>query len=128
MSRGLADTSIFIARESGRALDEAKVPGVLAVSIITIGELRSGVLLAPDGASRSSRLASLTSALRLGALPVDEDVADAWADLRTRLVGAGKRMAVNDAWIAATALAHGLPVVTQDADYVGVEGLDVIRV
>jgi predicted nucleic acid-binding protein len=39
-----------------------------------------------------------------------------------------RRMPANDSWIAATALLHGLPVITQDDDYVGVPGLEVIRV
>ena len=46
MSDGLADTSLFIASESGRALDVAALPDRLAVSVITIGELRAGVLAA----------------------------------------------------------------------------------
>jgi predicted nucleic acid-binding protein len=37
-------------------------------------------------------------------------------------------MPVNDSWIAATAMSLGVPVVTQDADYDGVPGLQVIRV
>ena len=37
-------------------------------------------------------------------------------------------MGLNDSWIAATALAHDVPVITQDADYVAVAGLEVIRV
>jgi predicted nucleic acid-binding protein len=37
-------------------------------------------------------------------------------------------MPVNDSWIAATALALDVPVVTQDDDYVEVEGLEVVRV
>ena len=40
----------------------------------------------------------------------------------------GKRMPVNDSWIAATAMSLGVPVVTQDEDYVEVVGLEVIRV
>lgn len=40
----------------------------------------------------------------------------------------GQRMQVNDSWIAATALALGVPVVTQGDDYVDVDGLDVIKV
>jgi hypothetical protein len=40
----------------------------------------------------------------------------------------GLRMPVNDSWIAATAIALGVPVVTQDSDYVEVPGLDVIHV
>jgi predicted nucleic acid-binding protein len=37
-------------------------------------------------------------------------------------------MGVNGAWIAATAIALGVPLVTQDADFDGVPGLDVVRV
>jgi hypothetical protein len=37
-------------------------------------------------------------------------------------------MPVNDSWIAATAMAMAVPVVTQDADYVELEDLRVIRV
>jgi predicted nucleic acid-binding protein len=36
-------------------------------------------------------------------------------------------MPLNDSWIAATALAHSIPVVTQDADYDDVPGLEIIR-
>ena len=41
---------------------------------------------------------------------------------------AANGMPVNDSWIAATALALNVPVVTQDDDYVTVPGLDVVRV
>jgi predicted nucleic acid-binding protein len=37
-------------------------------------------------------------------------------------------MPVNDSWIAATAMSLGVPVVTQDEDYVEVPGLEIIRV
>lgn len=40
----------------------------------------------------------------------------------------GRLMPVNDSWIAATAIALGVPVVTQDDDYDGAPGLDVIKV
>ena len=66
--------------------------------------------------------------LALQPLPIDERVAEAWANLRVRLRDSGRRMPVNDSWIAATAMAHGIPVVTQDDDYVTVPGLEVIRV
>lgn len=55
-------------------------------------------------------------------------VGEAWARLMTALRAAGRRMPANDSWIAATAMAHNLPVVSQDADYENVPGLDVIRV
>jgi predicted nucleic acid-binding protein len=128
MSDGLADTSLFIASEAGRAVDVGKLPDRLAVSVITIGELRAGVLAARDLETRDQRLATLTAAMTLTPVPVDDDVAAAWARLRVLLRDLGLRMGINDSWIAATALALGVPVVTQDAGYVRVPGLDVIKV
>jgi predicted nucleic acid-binding protein len=128
VSRGLADTSIFIAAESGRTLDVDRLPDEIAVSIITIGELRSGVLVAADVSTRDRRLSTLLRALELQPIPIDEAVADAWARLRILLRDRGLRMPVNDSWIAATALAHGVPIVTQDADYLELPGLDVVRI
>jgi predicted nucleic acid-binding protein len=128
MSDGLADTSLFIASETGRTIDAALLPDRLTVSVITIGELRAGVLAARDLETRDRRLGTLTAALVLSPVPVDDDVAAAWARLRVLLRDLGLRMGVNDSWIAATALALGVPVVTQDQDYVQVPGLDVVRV
>ena len=128
MSRGLADTSVFIAWESGRSIAEDRVPEELGVSVVTIAELRAGVLAAAHTGDRARRLDSLNSASFLDPLPIDQAVAEAWADLRVALRDARRRMPVNDSWIAATALAHGIPVVTQDDAYLDVPGLDVIRV
>ena len=128
MTRGLADTSVFIAEESGRELDVDRLPDEIAVSIITIGELRSGVLAAAVVSVRDRRLSALMRALELQPVPIDETVADAWAHLRILLRDRGLRMPVNDSWIAATALALGVPIVTQDEDYVAVSGLEVIRI
>ncbi len=128
MSSGLADTTVFIARETGRPLRVDELPDLLAVSVITIGELRAGVLAAADVTVRDRRLVTLTQALALDPVPVDEAVAEAWARLRLLLRDHGHRMAVNDSWIAATALALQVPVVTQDDAYVELPGLDVIHV
>jgi predicted nucleic acid-binding protein len=61
-------------------------------------------------------------------IPIDELVADTWALLRVELRDLGRRMPVNDSWIAATAITHRMPVVAQDQDYVHLPGLDVIRI
>jgi predicted nucleic acid-binding protein len=128
VTRGIADTTVFIARESGRPLDEQAIPDELGVSVITIGELRAGVLSAGDAETRDRRLSTLTRALTFNPLPIDEAVAEAWASLRILLRDRLLRMPVNDSWIAATAIAAGVPVVTQDEDYVEVPGLAVIKV
>jgi len=128
MTDGIADTSVFIAHESGRSLRVDALPDRLAVSVITIGELRAGVLAAAGLLARDRRLATLTAALALDPLPVDEEVAAAWARLRVLLRERGQRMPVNDSWIAATAMALGVAVVTQEDDYVEVPGLTVVHV
>ena len=128
MTRALADTSVFIARESGRPLRDLDVPDEISVSVITIGELRAGVLAAGDVLTRDRRLATLTVALSLEPVPIDDSVAASWARLRVLLRDASRRMPVNDSWIAATALAAGMPVLTQDDDYEAADGLAGLRV
>jgi hypothetical protein len=122
----LADTSMFIAREQQHEL-AGPPPRSVAVSVITVAELRLGVLAAGDGATRAQRLETLSRVEEFDPLPVDARVAHAWAALRIALRDAGKRMPVNDSWIAATALAHDLPVASQDSDYDEVPGLQVLK-
>jgi len=119
---------VFIARESDRPLQESLFPDELAVSIITIGELRAGVLATNDVKIRDQRLATLTAAMTLDPVSVDDDVAAQWARLRVLLRDSGQRMPVNDSWIAATAMALDVPIVTQDEDYIRLAELPVIRV
>jgi len=128
MTSGLADTSVFIAAESGRASRLDRLPDHLAISVVTIGELRAGVLAARDVGVRDRRLATLTNALALDPVPIDQAVAETWARLRVSLREFGLRMPVNDSWIAATAMTLGIPVVTRDDDYLHAPGLEVIHI
>jgi predicted nucleic acid-binding protein len=122
----LADTSWFIARERRHLLRPH--PGQLAVSIVTVGELRLGVLATPDPDVRAVRVSTLLYAESLPTLPVDRTVAEAWAHLLQRLRAAGRELPVRDSWIAATAIAHELPLVACGPAYSDVPGLHVIRV
>lgn len=123
----LADTSLFIAEEQERRLS-GPPPERVAVSVITVGELRLSVLAAEDGPTRARRLETLSRAEALDPLPVDARVAHAWAVLRLALRDQGKRMPLNDSWIAATAIASGIPIASQDADYDDVPSVRVMRV
>ena len=98
------------------------------MSVVTVAELRLGVLAAQDNAVRARRLETLSAAEEFDAVPIDRNVAVAWASLRLNLRDAGRRMPLNDSWIAATAIAHDIAVVSQDADYDDAPGLTVIRV
>lgn len=128
--RALLDTSVFIAREQGRPLGE--LPEQVAVSVVTISELRYGVLAAADHAARAVRLSTLETARRLGRpLVIDEAVGDELARLRVALKALGRAIKVMDAWIAATAIAHEAAVCTQDADFDALEEaglLEIVRV
>src|SRR5450755_883339 len=62
------------------------------------------------------------------ALPVDRAVASAFATLVVEMRAAGHgRLGVQDAWIAATAIAHDADLLTQDADFDAVPSLRVIK-
>ena len=126
--RGLLDTSVFIASESGRPIDQTQLPGESAISVITLAELQVGVLAARDTDTRSRRMATLNAVADVELLPVDEAVALEWARLRVQLAEAGHRMNVNDLWIAATAAANGVPVITQDADYAPLQTVGEVAV
>ncbi len=114
---GLLDTSVFIAREGGRPLQE--LPARVAVSVVTIGELQLGVLASEDDAARARRADTLALARAADPIPLGEAVMVAWARLVAdcRDAGIHRMVKLTDALIAATAIEHGLPVVTQDDDY-----------
>lgn len=127
----LLDTSIFIARESGRPLDSALLPHRSYICAVTLAELEAGVLAATEVGVRSQRLRTLTGIATLDALPIDARAAHHWARLRVAMHDAGRRIKVNDLWIAAVALANDLPVLTQDDDFATLADLGelvVIRV
>lgn len=130
-SRDLLDTSDLIAAGTGRQLDTSAMPDEVFICVLTIAELQAGVLAAPDTASRARRLATLDSVAGLAALPIDVAAAGHWATLRVRLAEEGRRINVNDLWIAAVAAANEMPILTQDSNYDALEsigGPQVIRI
>lgn len=126
--RGLLDTSVLIADEQGRRLREELLPDEVAVSVVTFAELELGVHLAETDDVRGRRLRTLQAARETYvALPIDPDVASAFAELVATARRDGRRPKVQDAWIAATARAHDVAVYTQDADFDEL-AVDVVRV
>lgn len=127
----LLDTSVFVAHESGRPIGALPDGMDVAISVVTLAELKAGVLAAANADARMQRMASVELALAVPCMPIDDVVADTWALLRATVAESGRRAQVNDLWIAATAIRHGLPLVTQDAGFdvvAGVRGLSIIRV
>ncbi|MEO7147294.1 MAG: type II toxin-antitoxin system VapC family toxin [Terrimesophilobacter sp.] len=122
--RGLLDTSVIIALETDRPVDFGSLPLEHFVCSISLGELHLGVHSAPNPESRSARMATLEAMAGLTTLPVNAAAAAQWGRLRFRLSEAGREINVNDLWIAAVAIAHDVPVVTQDADFLVLSDLD----
>ena len=129
---GLLDTSVLIAAEASRPLGD--LPGHVAVSVITIGELQLGVLAAREASARARRADTLALARAADPIPVSEAVMVTWARLVSdcRRAGIHRTVKLTDALIAATAIEHGLPVITQDDDYSAIarahSELEVVRV
>ena len=132
MTAGLLDTSVLIARESGRPLKE--LPDRVAISAVTIGELQLGVLSATDDEVRVRRADTLALARAADPIPLTEAVMVTWARLVAdcRTAGIQRAVKLTDALIAATAVEHGLPVVAQDGDFERIAGahppLEVVSV
>ncbi|MBC7401627.1 MAG: PIN domain-containing protein [Microbacteriaceae bacterium] len=122
-SEGLLDTSVIVAMEMLRPLNEALIPERQFISVITLAELRAGVLAASDTETLSRRRRSLDAYSSADVLIVGDAAAEEWARLRYRLVQAGRRVNINDLWIASIAVANDLPVVTQDHDFDPLEDL-----
>ena len=126
--KALLDTSFFVAAESGRPLGE--MPGVTEteVSVVTLAELTLGVLVANDS-NRARRVATLSAVESTwDTLPVDAEVARAFAQIVAALRAGQRRVPILEALIAATAIVAQVPVVTQDRDYDAIPDLQVIRV
>lgn len=126
-SQGLLDTSIFIAAEAGRPL--GVLPRLPAVSMVTVAELQLGILMADDPGVQAVRVRTLASLEALfQPLIVDRAVAGLYAELTAEARRRGVRPGVMDTWIAATAVAHGLPVYTQDDGFLLIPRVQVVRV
>jgi predicted nucleic acid-binding protein len=126
--RALVDSSVLIGVETGRLRSAALGDYDLAISAITLGELELGVLRGSEPGATARRLATFRLVQQFDPIPVDEQVAAAWALLVSRLREAKRKAPINDTWIAATAISHGVPLVTQDSDYQHMPDLTLIAI
>jgi tRNA(fMet)-specific endonuclease VapC len=125
----LIDTSVLVEGErGGGALARVPTDEKHSVSVITVSELLHGIHRAADGARRTRRQVFVENVLvALEALPITFDIARIHAEIWARLEASGEIIGTHDVWIAATALAHGLQVVTTNArEFERVPGLSVL--
>ena len=128
--RGVLDTSAVT--RLGRFTDATVLPNEPLITAVTLAELSVGPLVAGDERERSARQAHLQQAeTDFDPLPFDASAARAFGQVAASLRRAGRKTSARayDAMIAATALAHALPIYTcNPADFAEIDGLDVIAV
>jgi predicted nucleic acid-binding protein len=131
MSRGLLDTSVVIVLGEETGI-EAVLPDEVAISAATLAELHFGVLLAKDDLTRQYRLRRLGIVeATIQSISIDPAVARAYGTVAhvVKAIGRQPRARTMDLLIAATALAHNMPVYTRNAgDFVGLRDLIEVRV
>lgn len=95
----------------------------LTISFMTVGELYEGAYRRRWGKQKMSVLTETLK--RYMVIPSSPEVCRLWGWIRAER--RKQPIAVDDAWIAATARAHGCPLVTHNPnDFRAIEGLDVI--
>ena len=113
MNGSLLDTSVLIARDGSATLE---LPATAAISVITLGQLRAGVLIARDASvaeERGRRLAAVRAAF--APLPVDESVAGRYGEVLATARRQRRVAKATDLLIIATAAATARHLYTLDA-------------
>jgi len=112
VSGDLLDTSILIAPDLAAL---ANLPGSAAISVITLGELHAGVLLARDTNLEEARRARLMAVkASFAPLPVDEPIAEHYGKVLALARTERRTVKATDLLIIATAAAHSRTLHTLD--------------
>lgn len=97
----------------------------VAVSFMTVAELRLWARSRDWGPVRRDELETFLD--RYAVLPWSDEASTLWAEVTDVARRAGRRIQTADAWIAATAIQYGLPLVTHNPkDYAGIERLRLL--
>jgi predicted nucleic acid-binding protein len=119
VSRILLDTSAYSGILRGdlrlaRAMQEADE---IAINAIVLGELKAGFRKGRHRERNERELAEFLASPRVRVLGLDEETADRYAVILVSLRSAGNPIPTNDVWIAATAMQHGLRILTTDKHF-----------
>jgi len=122
----LVDTDVYSYLMNGTGYAAVYKPHVqgklIAVSFITVGELYFGAARKNWGAERVQDLKDRLRSVTI--VPFDDGVCRTYADIKSATQSKGKKVADNDLWIAACAIRHGIPLVSNNFKHFdGIPGL-----
>jgi tRNA(fMet)-specific endonuclease VapC len=122
----LLDTNIVVATfNEDPQVAEGLKRSTIFLSTITLGELYYGADASRHVAANRTRLESMSA--RTSVLSVNRITAIWYGRIKNQLRAAGRPIPDNDIWIAATAMEHGLTLVSRDAHFNHVDGLNLVR-
>ena len=130
MSPILLDTSAYSYFKLGHdaTVREMQIAPQIYMSATVLGELRAGFASGSRVERNESELNAFLSSPRVEVLPVDESTSVCYAAIHSSLRSAGTPIPSNDLWIAATAMQHGLHLLTADDHFSRVQQILVKRV
>ena len=124
----IADTNIVSYLMKGTELGQRYKPHlagkVVGIAFVTVAEMHYGAERNGWGEKRRQQLEGHLK--NFVVLPYNNEIAKVYARVVVERERAGRPISWPDAWIAATALWHRLPLVTHDGDFSGITGLHVI--
>lgn len=125
MKKILIDTNAYAAFKKNDASSVAALRSMefIGVSIIVLGELLSGFSGGSREAANRKELDDFLDSPRVSLLPPDEETAEFYARIYWDMKRKGRPIPANDLWIAATAMRHGLALLTFDEHFESIDGL-----
>lgn len=113
------DTNTYRAFMEGAPATVALVRGAAQVvlPVPVMAELRFGFVKGTRGRANEAQLTKLMDAPRVRVVDCDEQTTHFYAQLKLELSHAGTPIPINDVWIAALVIQHGLVLHTQDSDF-----------
>lgn len=110
---------------------EASNEQLFHVSVLTLGEIRSGIDSAPPSGRRITLESWLSRDLLIRfagrILGVNQEIADRWGRITAVTLVAGRRIPAIDALLAATAFHHNLTLVTRNSRHAAPTGVPVFN-
>jgi tRNA(fMet)-specific endonuclease VapC len=125
--RALLDTSAYSALMRGHPDVRTAVqrPEQMYVNPVVLGELRAGFLRGSRTKKNEDELQSFLGSPRVTVVDIDEETAETYAVILDALRSAGTPVPTNDLWIAASAMQHGLRILTTDAHFLKIKQIIV---